>query len=104
MQPAGSPTPATPPPNPPENRCEGVVQAVKAGEAELGLLGAASPPHTGGLRVLPIEDQPLVLVSPPEDDAPGERGEADRTATVSREILAGARLIASKRGSLMRRL
>src|SRR5687767_7226789 len=83
---------------------EGVVQAVKAGEAELGLLGAASPPHTGGLRVLPIEDQPLVLVSPPEDDAPGARGDADGTATVAREDLAGARLIASKRGSLMRRL
>ena len=83
---------------------EEVVQAVKAGEAELGLLGAASPPHTGGLRVLPIEDQPLVLISPPEDDAPGERGDADGTATVAREDLAGARLIASKRGSLMRRL
>jgi DNA-binding transcriptional LysR family regulator len=83
---------------------EEVVQAVKAGEAELGLLGAASPPHTGGLRVLPIEDQPLVLVSPPEDDAPGERGDADGIATVAREDLAGARLIASKRGSLMRRL
>ena len=46
---------------------EEVVQAVKAGRSELGLLGAASPPHTGGLRVLPIEDQPLVLISPPED-------------------------------------
>jgi DNA-binding transcriptional LysR family regulator len=83
---------------------EEVVQAVKAGEAELGLLGAASPPHTGGLRVLPIEDQPLVLVSPPEDDAPEERGDADEIATVAREDLAGARLIASKQGSLMRRL
>ena len=83
---------------------EEVVQAVKADEAELGLLGAASPPHTGGLRVLPIEDQPLVLVSPPEDDAPEERGDADEIATVAREDLAGARLIASKQGSLMRRL
>jgi len=74
-----------------------VVQAVKAGRSELGLLGAASPPHTGGLRVLPIEDQPLVLISPPEDEAPS-------TPTVAREALAGARLIVSKRGSLMRGL
>ena len=63
---------------------EEVVQAVKAGEAELGLLGAASPPHTRGLRVLPIEDQPLVLISPPEDDAPQARtdpGSVDESAT-----------------------
>jgi DNA-binding transcriptional LysR family regulator len=88
---------------------EEVIQTVKAGRAELGLLGAASPPRAGGLRVLPIEDQPLVLVSPPEEDAPRTphapvpaHGAAERTVT--REDLAGARLIASKQGSLMRRL
>jgi DNA-binding transcriptional LysR family regulator len=74
-----------------------VVQAVKAGRSELGLLGAASPPHTGGLRVLPIEDQPLVLISPPEDEAPS-------APTVARDALAGARLVVSKQGSLMRGL
>jgi hypothetical protein len=47
-----------------------VVQAVKSGRSEIGLLGAASAPHTGGLDVLHIEDQPLVLISPPPD-APG---------------------------------
>jgi DNA-binding transcriptional LysR family regulator len=78
---------------------EEVVQAVKAGRSELGLLGAASPPHTGGLRVLPIEDQPLVLLSPPQGD-----GGTPTTATVARDALAGARLIVSKEGSLMRRL
>src|SRR5215210_4989785 len=86
---------------------EDVVQAVKAGRAELGLLGAATPPHTGGLRVLPMEEQPLVLISPPEDDPPpGHRGREPgaEPATVAREALAGARLIVSKRGSLMRRL
>ncbi|SHN87915.1 DNA-binding transcriptional regulator, LysR family [Geodermatophilus obscurus] len=88
---------------------EEVVHAVKAGRSELGLLGAASPPHTGGLRVLPIEDQPLVLLSPPEDDAPQARedpGSVDDPATpaVAREALAGARLIVSRRGSLMRGL
>jgi DNA-binding transcriptional LysR family regulator len=88
---------------------EEVVQAVKAGRSELGLLGAASPPHTGGLRVLPIEDQPLVLISPPEDDVPAEhrdgaRSEDPALRTVTPEALAGARLIVSKEGSLMRRL
>ena len=80
-----------------------VVQAVKAGRSELGLLGAASSPHTGGLRVLPIEDQPLVLISPPADDAPPQdRGEP--VPPVAREALAGARLIVSRQGSLMRGL
>ena len=86
---------------------EDVVQAVKAGRAELGLLGAATPPHTGGLRVLPIEDQPLVLISPPEGDPPPDqrgREPGAEGATVAREALAGARLIVSKQGSLMRRL
>lgn len=88
---------------------EEVVQAVKAGRSELGLLGAPSPPHTGGLRVLPIEEQPLVLISPPEDDAPQARedpGSVDGSATptVAREVLAGARLIVSRQGSLMRGL
>jgi DNA-binding transcriptional LysR family regulator len=87
---------------------EEVVQAVKAGRSELGLLGAASPPHTGGLRVLPIEDQPLVLISPPEDapQAHEDPGSVDRstTPTVAREALADARLIVSRQGSLMRGL
>jgi DNA-binding transcriptional LysR family regulator len=78
---------------------EEVVQAVKAGRAELGLLGAASPPHTGGLRVLPIEEQPLVLVSPPE-----EGPDTSRSPTVTREDLDGARLVVSRQGSLVRRL
>lgn len=77
---------------------EEVVQAVKAGRAELGLLGAASPPLTGGLHVLPVEDQPLVLVSPPEE------GDATAPGTVDPADLAGARLVVSKEGSLVRRL
>jgi DNA-binding transcriptional LysR family regulator len=83
---------------------EEVVQAVKAGRAELGLLGAASPPHTGGLRVLPVEDQPLVLISPPRDDAPPTGPDGARPSTATPEALAGARLIVSREGSLMRRL
>jgi DNA-binding transcriptional LysR family regulator len=85
-----------------------VVQAVKAGRSELGLLGAASSPHTGGLRVLPIEDQPLVLISPPEDAPLEHRGSGpvgeSAIPAVAREALAGARLIVSRQGSLMRGL
>jgi DNA-binding transcriptional LysR family regulator len=75
---------------------EDVVQAVRSGQSEIGLLGAASAPHTGGLDVLHIEDQPLVLISPPTPEAP--------SAPVARAELAGLRLIVSKRGSLMRQL
>ena len=41
-----------------------VIHAVKSGQAEIGLLGSATSPNTAGLLVLPVEDQPLVLVSP----------------------------------------
>jgi DNA-binding transcriptional LysR family regulator len=88
---------------------EEVVQAVKVGEAELGLLGAASFPHAGGLRVLPIEDQTFVLISPPQGEdlpvAPTREGTAGSgRLTVARDDLAGARLVVSKQGSLMRRI
>jgi DNA-binding transcriptional LysR family regulator len=79
---------------------EEVVQAVKSGQSEVGLLGAASAPHTGGLDVLPIEDQPLVLISPPPD-SPGVSAVA---GPIARADLAGMRLIVSKQGSLMRQL
>lgn len=88
---------------------EEVVQAVKAGRAELGLLGGASSPHAGGLRVLPIEDQTFVLISPPQPHdqqqvAAGERTVDSARVTVVPEKLAGVRLIVSKQGSLMRQL
>jgi DNA-binding transcriptional LysR family regulator len=86
---------------------EEVVQAVKAGRAELGLLGAASLPRAGGLRILPIEDQTFVLISPPQSGEPQAvpaRGPAAGSGRlpVTREDLAGARLVVSKQGSLMR--
>ncbi|WP_328472400.1 LysR family transcriptional regulator [Actinoplanes sp. NBC_00393] len=74
---------------------EEVVQAVKAGRAEIGLLGAATAPHTGGLDVRHVEDQPLVLISPP-----GEAG----AGPIDRAELGGMRMIASRQGSLMRQL
>jgi DNA-binding transcriptional LysR family regulator len=76
---------------------EEVLEAVKTGRAEVGLLGSATAPNTSGLRVLPLEDQPLVLISP-------GTGTGDRDETVARGDLAGLRLIVSKQGSLMRRL
>jgi DNA-binding transcriptional LysR family regulator len=87
---------------------EEVVQAVKTGRAEIGLLGAAASPDTGGLRVIPVEDQVMVLLSPPTgpDRASGTKGRRPsvRAATLQRADLAGMRLIVSRRGSVMRQL
>lgn len=110
---------------------EEVVQHVRSGAAEIGLLGSAGHPRTADLRVLPVEEQPLVLLSPPQEEgAPPERAgsgrsgadrnasdreQADRKGTASdgggpgpdridRADLDGLRLIASQRGSLMRQI
>jgi DNA-binding transcriptional LysR family regulator len=88
---------------------EEVVQAVKVGRAELGLLGAGSFPHAGGLHVLPIEEQTFVLISPPQDEdrpaVPARDGAAGTgRPVVARDDLAGARLVVSKQGSLMRQI
>ena len=80
---------------------EEVIHAVKSGQAEVGLLGSATAPNTTGLRVLPVEDQPLVLMSPGNTDTRTKGAEAAR---ISRAELAGLRLIVSREGSLMRRL
>ncbi|MBK1783369.1 LysR family transcriptional regulator [Prauserella cavernicola] len=74
-----------------------VVDAVRSGVAEVGLLGSAGDPHAGELDVLPLEEQPLVLISPPGHDLPD--GDTVRPAD-----LAGRRLVVSQRGSLMRQL
>jgi DNA-binding transcriptional LysR family regulator len=81
-----------------------VVHAVKSGRSEIGLLGAASAPHTGGLDVLHIEDQPLVLISPPPEPQAPEPQTPAPASVVARAELAGMRLIVSKQGSLMRQL
>ncbi len=87
---------------------EEVVQAVKTGRAEIGLLGASSSPDTSGLRVLPVEEQELVLLSPPDspDRPSGRRGRrpTGNVASLRRADLAGMRLIVSKPGSVMRQL
>ncbi|SDK86737.1 DNA-binding transcriptional regulator, LysR family [Glycomyces sambucus] len=73
-----------------------VVAHVRTGASEIGLLGSAEDLRTAELRVVPVESQPLVLISPPGADLPpGD--------TVGREDFRGLRLIASQRGSIMRR-
>jgi DNA-binding transcriptional LysR family regulator len=76
---------------------EEVVETVLSGQAEVGVLGASAQPHTADLAVRWIEDQPLVLISPP--GAPLPKGDV-----VDRAGLSGLRLIVSQRGSLMRQL
>lgn len=76
---------------------EEVVEAVLSGTAEIGFLGAAGRPYTANLAVRHVEDQPLVLISPPGSGMP--TGDA-----VARRDLSGLRLIVSQRGSLMRQL
>jgi DNA-binding transcriptional LysR family regulator len=83
---------------------EEVIHSVQTGRAEVGLLGAASAPLSGGLRVLPIEDQPLTLISPPEANEAAPEGRKRRTETIQRRELDGMRLVVSKPGSLMRQL
>ncbi|MEW2262481.1 LysR family transcriptional regulator [Streptomyces sp. NPDC047853] len=72
-----------------------VVELVRSGVCELGLLGSAAPSRPTGLWVLHIENQPYVVVA-----APG--GTIQDGVTLRPEELAGQKLIASRPGSLMR--
>ncbi|NGO11372.1 LysR family transcriptional regulator [Streptomyces sp. HC44] len=74
---------------------EEVVALVRSGVCELGLLGAAKPVAVSGLDVLPVEEQPFVVVA-------GADGEVEDGATLRPEDLGGRKLIASRGGSLMR--
>ena len=81
-----------------------VIHAVKSGQAEIGLLGSATSPNTAGLLILPVEDQPLVLISPHQPDDGSKKKRSKQAQRVSRSELAGLRLIVSKEGSLIRQL
>lgn len=76
---------------------EEVVDSVRSGATELGLLGAAGNLRADGLAVLPLGRQPLILVSVPGNDLP-PGGE------VHREDLSGQPMVVSQPGSLMRAL
>jgi DNA-binding transcriptional LysR family regulator len=75
---------------------EEVMDGVRSGSSEIGILGAADPVRAPDLVVVPLESQALVLISGPGDGPDGE--------TVHRRDLRGSRLIVSQRGSLMRAL
>ena len=76
---------------------EEVLDSVRSGTCEIGVLGSAQPTRASDLDVVELESQALVLISGPDDeclDGP----------TIRRDDLSGCRLIVSQRGSLMRAL
>ncbi|MEX5271834.1 LysR family transcriptional regulator [Kocuria sabuli] len=75
---------------------EEVTDAVRTGNAEIGILGSDRPFRSAEVDVMHLEQQPLVLIVSPQMDTFGD-GEA-----IGREDLAGHRVVASQRGSLMR--
>lgn len=74
---------------------EEVVENVRVGSAEIGILGERSPFRMAGVDTLQLERQPVILVVNPAQDQFGSRD------TISVEDLAGQRLIVSQTG-LMR--
>ena len=74
-----------------------VLDAVRSGASEIGILGTPAEVRVPDLTVIPLEVQELVLVT-----APG--GPFTGRDHVTPADLAGHRLIASQRGSLMRQL
>lgn len=76
---------------------EEILSDVRSGACEVGILGSPDATRAADLTVIPLESQALVLISGPDDPVPDG-------PTVRREELAGARLIVSQRGSLMRAL
>lgn len=74
-----------------------VVDKIRNGACELGLVGTPGPLRAPGVDVLPLGSQDFVLVGTPEAGMP-------EGTPVSRSALDGARLIVSPRGSLMRQI
>lgn len=72
------------------------VEAIRYGRAEIGFLGGRGPLLVSDLEVVPLADQPLMLAV-----GPTQAASFDGTQ-ISPEMLAGTRLIVSRRGSLMR--
>lgn len=76
---------------------EEVITGVRQGAAELGIVGTRGPVQAPGVDVLPLEEQPFVVVGLPGGDLPGD-------CPVPRAALAEAPLVASPPGSLMREI
>jgi DNA-binding transcriptional LysR family regulator len=75
---------------------EDVLQGVRIGAGEVGLLGAIAPLAAADLVIIPVEEQELVLVT----TAVGDLAGLDR---ITARDLAGRRLITAQRGSLIHR-
>ena len=75
---------------------EEVIESVRSGSTEIGLAGSPTPIRVPGVEVLELDRQPLILIVNPQSDTFGA------ATAIQREELAGHRLVASQRGSLMR--
>ncbi len=74
-----------------------VVDKVRQGVCELGLVGTSGAISAPGVDVLPLEEQPFVLVGGPDGEFPADD-------PVAHAALSGARMIVSPAGSLVRRI
>jgi DNA-binding transcriptional LysR family regulator len=75
---------------------EDVLQTVRTGAGEIGLLGAITPITVADLVVIPVEEQGLVLITTAAGDLAGRDG-------ITAQDLAGRRLVTAQRGSLIHR-
>ena len=78
---------------------EEVIDSVRSGQTEIGLAGTPSTIQVAGMNVLQLKPQPFILIVNPHADV----FEPDQT-DIELHTLAGHRMIASQRGSQMRRL
>ena len=76
---------------------EEVLNAVRVGMCEIGILGSPAVLRAPELDVVALESQPLILISGPGVQTP-------HRPEIQRSELTGFRLIVSQRGSLMRTL
>jgi DNA-binding transcriptional LysR family regulator len=76
---------------------EEVVDDVRQGRCELGLIGSRGSLRVPGIDVLELEEQPFVLIG-------GPRGEFPDGDPVPRTAVVDARLVVSPVGSLMRQI
>ncbi len=72
-----------------------VIEMVRTGVTELGLLGSADPPAAGQVEVRMLARQRFVVVAPPDAPFSGK---------ITRDDLAGQRMIVGQQGTGMRRL
>jgi DNA-binding transcriptional LysR family regulator len=74
---------------------ERVLEAVRTGESEIGVLGSPVARNNRGLRTIQLEPQPLVLISRPGDPIPPG-------PVVHARDMSGLRLIVPQESSLIR--